>query len=70
MNIFNLKLKLKLKLKPFNLKEFDYYFWDFRPRVYRDKYADLTKLSILELILKDNIKYVYQYSTKITPDVS
>ena len=33
----------------FNLKEFDNYFWDFRPHVYRDKYADLTKLSILQL---------------------
>jgi hypothetical protein len=45
----HLLLRPQKKIPVFNLKEFEHYFWDFKPEVYKKKYSDLKNLSVIEL---------------------
>ena len=52
-----------IKKKNFDLKKFDYYFWDFKPNIYKQKYQDLKTFN--ELQLKQHYFFIGRYERRI-----
>lgn len=51
------------QIKQFNINEFNHYFWDFNPIIYKSKYTDLNNLNKLQL--KKHYYYIGRFQRRI-----